>query len=73
MTYGILREVSRDPFKPASRSVRFRHCPNCDTWLIEPDFLSDFLQCPWCSHLYTPDMREAPDDDVSLEEVQIYK
>ena len=72
MTYGILREVSRDPFKPASTSVSFRHCPNCDAWLIDPDFLSDFLQCPLCSHLYT-DMKEAPDDDVSLEEVQIYR
>lgn len=73
MTYGILREVSRDPFKPASRSVKFRHCPNCDAWLIDPDFLSDFLMCPLCNHLYTPDMKEAPDDDVSLEEVQLYK
>ena len=24
MTYGILREVSRDPFNPTSRSVSFR-------------------------------------------------
>lgn len=73
MTYGILREVSRDPFKPASRSVNFRHCPNCDAWLIDPDFLSDFLMCPLCNHLYTQNMMEVPDDDVPLEEVQIYK
>lgn len=72
MTDGILREVSLDPFNYSPKSVNYGHCPNCDAWLIDPDLPSDFVVCPSCSRLYTPDMREAPDEDGVLEEVPIY-
>lgn len=60
MTYGILREVSRDPFNPTSRSVSFRHCPNCDAWLIDPDFLSDFFDVPFVQSSVHPKHEGSP-------------